>query len=174
MIRRKFIKAATVAGSTLVSLPVLGANTCTVSGAMSGNMSDARPDACEAYRGAHTPRAWFEIPNSVAYTYSQIDYDTGLFEETFGFGPDVQGMPRDGIAFKQALGWAVDATSFSEMSLAGQAATTFLNAKHAEYELGAHLYPYTPSEAIDLYNTYQNTQPELLFHVLYELNIWRN
>jgi len=145
MIRRKFVKAAIVATTSLISLPVLGKNACTVSGIQSGNVSQSTQDVCQTYDG---------IPVS---EYGQELLLLGHLDMLENIGEIIPGYDR------KLLDLFMQVAPTPDEDLLMETISAYFNARR-------YNFPYTPSEVVELFNTYNVTKPGLLKEVFYKLN----
>lgn len=164
MQRRKFLKSsAVVTGASLVSAPVLGKNLCTVSGAMSGNMSNAElTDACDSYKGDSAYAYAIEIiqtRSTLDMFDGYVDMGNSVFVESelffFLLGDPLIENQFDYIPSEseQTLFWVLDYTGNNqEAILIRESITALLNSiKYSDN------FPYTPIEIDNLYIQYKNS-----------------
>lgn len=192
--RRRLAKAGLIAApilSTLHGKPAMATyakNNCTVSGNLSGNMSDNanNDDPCDNYLGGKTPGYWGQHPNKWANCGLMNQYEPGTCmdggKNKGGGGSGCQNYDGDGTKFHDYFGGARqydgDGNSYSMMQViheTGNIDTYQLDAHTVAALLnaecyGAAIYGYSPDDVINMYNMYHDTHPIELKQAFQYLN----
>ncbi len=184
--RRRFLKGAGIAAPAVImtvsSRPVL-ARHCTVSGTLSGNLSNPDDDH---YCAGHTPGHWLNHPDEWPAPYTP-----GKCKKTKG-GSGLCSSFEDGTPFHAGFANSDGQAGFFGGNLYGGASmweVLALNGKLDGYQLGAHavaallnaahfgdeIFGYTEGQIIDMWNLRHLVDPEGLkedFELLNERDDW--
>ncbi len=189
--RRRLAKAGLIAAPILATLPGKPAmanyvkNNCTVSGNISGNMSDNanNTDPCLDYLGGKTPGYWGQKPNEWPVPFDPGNCISTTPNPGNGGGSGCQDYDDTGTKFHD-----ISYFGGSRQMVSGTSRTMMqvihLTGVDDPYQLDAHtvaallnavtwgknIYGYSPEEVIALYNEYHLTNPVELRDAFQYLN----